>query len=130
MLYSQTQSPLGSPLGFDLLAQPMRRDTLERARQRRGVAVSQPVRLVGVEPSYARGIILATPVSLRADVALSTPEPYGYVIAVISMRQLVVDGLPEQSQDNLFVQIIDLSTAESYGKLYESSNGPGTARWR
>ncbi|PXX75759.1 diguanylate cyclase with PAS/PAC sensor [Pseudomonas sp. LAMO17WK12:I10] len=125
VLYSQTQSPLGSPLGFDLLAQPMRRDTLERARRRGGVAVSQPVRLVGVEPSYARGIILATPVSLRADVAMSPPEPYGYVIAVISMRQLVVDGLPEQRQDNLFVQIIDLSTAESYGKLYESSNGPG-----
>lgn len=125
VLYSQTQSPLGSPLGFDLLAQPMRRDTLERARLRGGVAVSQPVRLVGVEPSYVRGIILASPVSLRADVAMSTPEPYGYVIAVISMRQLVVDGLPEQSQDNLFVQIIDLSTAESYGKLYESSNGPG-----
>lgn len=128
VLYSQTQSPLGSPLGFDLLAQPMRRDTLERARLRGGVAVSQPVRLVGVEPSYARGIILASPVSLRADVAMSTPEPYGYVIAVISMRQLVVDGLPEQSQDNLFVQIIDLSTAESYGKLYESSNGPGDSQ--
>ncbi|MGE7957276.1 sensor domain-containing diguanylate cyclase [Pseudomonas sp. NPDC089530] len=125
VLYSQTQSPLGSPLGFDLLSLAMRRDTLERARLRDGVAVSQPVQLVGVEPSYARGIILATPVRGRADAALPAAEPSGYVIAVISMRQLVVDGLPEQSHDNLFVQIIDLSTAEAHGRLYESSNGPG-----
>lgn len=125
VLYSQTQSPLGSPLGFDLLGQPLRRDTLERARLRDGVAVSQPVQLVGVEPSFARGIILATPVRVRADAALPLPEPYGYVIAVISMRQLVVDGLPEQNHDNLFMQIFDLSTDEAYGRLYESSNGPG-----
>ena len=31
VLYSQTQSLLGSPLGFDLLAQPLRRSVLERA---------------------------------------------------------------------------------------------------
>ena len=33
VLYSQTQSKLGSPLGYDLLAQPLRRATLERADQ-------------------------------------------------------------------------------------------------
>ncbi|OLF55123.1 diguanylate cyclase [Pseudomonas chlororaphis] len=127
VLYSQTQSALGSPLGFDLLGQPLRRDTLERARSRGGAAVSQPVRLVGVEPSYARGIVLATPVSVRATMPVLSSEPYGYVIAVISMRQLVVDGLPEQNHDNLFVQIIDLSTDEASGQLYESSNGPGAS---
>ncbi|MFP3527645.1 CHASE domain-containing protein, partial [Pantoea sp. SIMBA_072] len=33
VLYSQTQSLLGSPLGFDLLAQPLRRSVLERAQK-------------------------------------------------------------------------------------------------
>ena len=42
VLYSQTQSKLGAPLGYDLLAQPLRRATLDRADQHAGMAVSQP----------------------------------------------------------------------------------------
>ena len=63
VLYSQTQSLLGSPLGFDLLAQPLRRAALERAQQSGQLAVSQPMQLVGVEPAYAAGVLLVAPVS-------------------------------------------------------------------
>ena len=62
VLYSQTQSKLGSPFGYDLLAQPLRRATLERADQLRGMAVSQPMHLVSIEPAYARGVLLVAPV--------------------------------------------------------------------
>ncbi|WP_026077916.1 diguanylate cyclase [Pseudomonas sp. PAMC 26793] len=121
VLYSQTQSLLGSPLGFDLLAQPLRRSTVERARQSGKMAVSQPMQLVGVEPAYAMGVLLVAPVSRAPTPQAPISEPYGYVMAVISMRQLVADGLPKADRDNLVTQIVDTSDAEKR-VLYESSN--------
>ncbi|MFW0755784.1 diguanylate cyclase [Pseudomonas sp. H11T01] len=120
VLFSQTQSVLGSPLGYDLLVEPLRRSTLERARIHGSLAVSQPMDLVGVEPAYARGVLLAAPVNISD--AAPTSEPYGYVMAVISIRQLVADGLPEASHDNLAVRILDLSTDNDHEVLYESDN--------
>ncbi|MBD8149785.1 diguanylate cyclase [Pseudomonas fluorescens] len=119
VLYSQTQSLLGSPLGFDLLAQPLRRAVVERAQASGQAAVSQPMQLVGVEPAYAAGVLLVAPVSKTVD-----PRPYGYVMAVISMRQLVAEGLPKSSRDNLVMQIVDTSDTEQR-VLYASSNVPG-----
>ncbi|QLG94358.1 diguanylate cyclase [Pseudomonas yamanorum] len=121
VLYSQTQSILGSPLGFDLLAQPLRRSTLERAQKTGKMAVSQPMQLVGVEPAYAMGVLLVAPVSHAATAQTPQSEPYGYVMAVISMRQLVADGLPKPDRDNLVVQIVDTSDTQQR-VLYESSN--------
>ncbi|TFY91874.1 GGDEF domain-containing protein [Pseudomonas nabeulensis] len=120
VLYSQTQSLLGAPVGFDLLAQPLRRATLERAQKSGKLAVSQPMQLVGVEPAYATGVLLVAPVS-----SLSA-EPYGYVMAVISMRQLVADGFPKPDRDNLVMQIVDTSDTQQR-VLYESSNAVGTS---
>ncbi|RMP67684.1 hypothetical protein ALQ18_01459 [Pseudomonas marginalis pv. marginalis] len=119
VLYSQTQSLLGSPLGFDLLAQPLRRSTLERAQQSGKPAVSQPMQLVGVEPAYAAGVLLVAPVSKPTDT-----EPFGFVMAVISMRQLVADGLPKPNRDNLVMQIDDTSGSQPH-VLFASSNAVG-----
>jgi CHASE1-domain containing sensor protein len=85
VLFSQTQSRLGSPLGYDLLAQPLRRDTLQRADKLGSLAVSQPMHLVNIEPSYARGVLLVAPVSRNG-----ARQSFGYVMAVISMRQQFV----------------------------------------
>lgn len=52
VLYTQTQSRMPTPLGYDLLAQPLRRSTLERADRNGRMAVSQPLHLVGIEPAY------------------------------------------------------------------------------
>ncbi len=119
VLFSQTQSVLGSPLGFDLLSQPLRRSAMERARTLGTQAVSQPMQLVGVEPAYARGVLLVAPVSTRTG-----GEPYGFVMAVISMRQLVADGFPEASYDNLAVRIRDLSVEPEQSLLYTSDLQP------
>lgn len=121
VLYSQTQSLLGSPLGFDLLAQPLRRSALERAQQTGKLAVSQPMQLVGVEPGYAAGVVLVAPVSHLPTSEHSRNEPYGYVMAVISMRQLVADGLPKPDRDNLVMQIVDTSDLQER-VLFESNN--------
>lgn len=119
VLYSQTQSRLGSPLGYDLLAQPLRRDTLQRADQRGGLAVSQPIHLVSIEPSYARGVLLVAPVSHSGE-----QQSFGYVMAVISMRQLLADGLPDAFHDYLSVRILDMSTHDQHEVLFESTNEP------
>ena len=119
VLYSQTQSRLGSPLGYDLLAQPLRRDVLQRADELRNLVVSQPMHLVSVEPAYARGVLLVAPVIREGQ-----PKPFGYVMAVISMRQLLADGLPDAFHDYLSVRILDLSIPEQHEVLYESTNDP------
>ncbi|OPA86615.1 GGDEF domain-containing protein [Pseudomonas fluorescens] len=119
VLYTQTQSLLGSPLGFDLMAQPLRRSALERAQTSGGLAVSQPMQLVGVEPAYAAGVLLVAPVASEQ----SATEVRGYVMAVISMRQLVADGLPKPARDNLVMQIVDTSDVQKR-VLYASSNAP------
>lgn len=124
VLFSQTQSVLDSPLGFDLLGQPLRRSVLERARLHRSLAVSQPTYLVGAEPAYSRGVLLVAPVSMGASSTSPTSEPHGYVLAVISIRQLVADGLPEASDDNLAIRILDLSTDDEHEVLYASDNRP------
>lgn len=119
VVYSQTQSRLGSPLGYDLLAQPLRRSTLERADQIGGLAVSQPMHLVSIEPAYARGVLLVAPVRREGE-----PKSFGYVMAVISMRQLLADGLPDALHDYLSVRILDLSTNDQHEVLFESTNDP------
>ncbi|MGZ7456779.1 sensor domain-containing diguanylate cyclase [Pseudomonas sp. Ma2-10] len=123
VLYSQTQSKQGSPLGYDVGAQPLRRSTLERADQHGGMAVSQPMHLASIEPAHARGVLLVAPVLLRNSPATAGVKPYGYVMAVISMHQLLADGLTEAGRDYLSVRILDLST-DQHEVLYES---PGTA---
>lgn len=127
VLYSQTQSRLGSPLGYDLLAQPLRRATLERADASGGMAVSQPMHLVNVEPAYARGVLLVAPVVPREGLQAPTTKPFGYVMAVISMRQLLADGLPEAGHDYLTVRILDLSTNDQHEVLYESAKPPAVS---
>jgi diguanylate cyclase (GGDEF)-like protein/PAS domain S-box-containing protein len=128
VLYSQTQSKLGSPLGYDLRGQPMRRATLERADQHDGMAVSQPMHLVSIEPAYARGVLLVAPVTWRNSQDKTAAKPYGYVMAVISMRQLLADGLPEADRDYLSVRILDLSTDDQHEVLFESSNPPAASK--
>ncbi|WP_432755211.1 sensor domain-containing diguanylate cyclase [Pseudomonas sp. WMBT8] len=124
VLYSQTQSLLGSPLGFDLLAQPLRRSTVERAYRSGTIAVSQPMSLVGVEPAYAMGVLLVAPVTRAPTAQMPYNEPYGFVMAVISMRQLVADGLPKPARDNLVMQIVDTSDTQQR-VLYASDNALG-----
>ncbi len=122
VLYTQTQSRLPTPLGYDLLAQALRRSTLERADRNGRMVVSQPLHLVGIEPAYSRGVLLVAPV-IRQNLASAAPA--GYVMAVISMRQLLADGLPEENHDSLSVRILDLSTDDQHEVLYESTNTAG-----
>ena len=48
-------------------------------------------------------------------------------MAVISMRQLLADGLPEAGRDYLSVRILDLSTDDQHEVLFESPNAPAAS---
>ncbi|MBV4552888.1 diguanylate cyclase [Pseudomonas sp. SWRI102] len=120
VLYVQSQPSYGAPLGLDLLSHPLRRVTLERARQRNALVVSEPIDLIGVDPAFSRGVMLAAPV-----LGPSASEPFGYVVAAISMRQLVADGLPEAGDDNLSMRVLDAAHGELPEVLFETSNRPG-----
>lgn len=120
VLYLQSQASYGAPLGLDLLSEPLRRATLERARQRGELVVSPPLALMGVDPDFARGVLLVAPVAKA-----SAKEPFGYVVAAISMRQLVGDGLPESGHDNLSMRVLDLSTDGGEEVLFESLDPSG-----
>ncbi len=119
VLFSQTRNQLPPPLGFDLLSQAVRGETLRRAASPGSMAVSAPLDLIGVEPDYARGMLMVAPVFA---VDASAGEPKGYVMTVLSMRQLMADGLPKASQDNLVVRILDLSAQAGPEALFQSGN--------
>ncbi|SEM98255.1 PAS domain S-box-containing protein/diguanylate cyclase (GGDEF) domain-containing protein [Pseudomonas sp. ok272] len=120
LLYSQTLSVSGAPLGLDLLAQPERHAALEKARDLGVMVVSQPLQLTGVDPEYAHGVLLIE--SVVGHPVDGSTGLQGYVLAVISMRQLVADGFPLQSQDNLVVDIQGQSADRQPQVLYASSN--------
>ena len=120
LLYIQSQASYGTPLGLDLLSEPVRRATLERARQQGGLVASQPVDLMGADPVFSRGLLLVAPV-----IRESASEPLGYVVAAISMRQLAGDGLPASGHDNLSMRVMDPSTKNGEEALFESRNPPG-----
>ncbi|MCM2460561.1 diguanylate cyclase [Pseudomonas sp. CG7] len=120
VLYIHSRSAYGPPLGLDLFSEPVRRATVERSRQRGGVAASQPLDFMGADPRFTRGVLLFAPV-----IRESASEPCGYVMAAISMRQLAGDGLPAPGHDNLSMRVVDLSSENGGEALFESPNPPG-----
>lgn len=121
VFFTQSQTRLKLPLGFDVNSQPSRHETLQRALKTGDLAVTPPVNLVGVALRNSRGVLMVAPVPGKDG-----GPPQGFVSAVISLGQLMGDGLPAQNDDNLHVRILDLSTVGEHEVLYESSNAAPT----
>jgi diguanylate cyclase (GGDEF)-like protein/PAS domain S-box-containing protein len=117
VLFAQSQGRLPAPLGLDMACEPMRRATLERSARLARITVSSPLELVGMEPQYARGVFMSAPV---ADAA--SGELRGFVIAVVSLQQLLAEGLPPANQDNLRMEILDLSSEGNREALFHSAD--------
>ncbi|MEG1040018.1 MAG: diguanylate cyclase [Pseudomonas sp.] len=124
VLFTQALGPQRQPFGLDLLSQPLREDTLQRASKPGSMAVSAPLNLADVDPAYARGVLMVAPVFSPLD---PSPEPQGYVMAVISVRQLMAEGLPNTAQDNLVVRIRDLSGPDAQHEVLFQSDNKGAA---
>ena len=119
VFYTQASSRQVQPLGLDLLSQSLRQAALDRARQPGSMAVSAPLNLTNVDPAFSRGVLMVAPVFAPGSAA--TP-PDGYVLAVISLQQLMAEGLPSASEDNLVVRILDLSGQGQHEVLFQSAN--------
>ncbi|WP_442113301.1 sensor domain-containing diguanylate cyclase [Pseudomonas sp. NUPR-001] len=124
VLFTQALGPQRQPFGLDLLSQPLREDTLQRASKPGSMAVSAPLNLADVDPAYARGVLMVAPVFSPLN---PSPEPQGYVMAVISVRQLMAEGLPNTAQDNLVVRIRDLSGPDAQHEVLFQSDNKGAA---
>lgn len=119
VLYTQAASLQGQPYGLDLRGQSLREAALVRAQSPGSMAVSAPLDMINVEPAYARGVLVVAPVF--AD-GMTGGLPAGYVMALLSMRRLVADGLPPTEEDNLVVRITDASGGKGPEVLFDSQS--------
>lgn len=122
VLFTQAASRQGQPYGLDLRGQPLREATLVRALSPGSMAVSAPLDMLNVEPAYSRGLLMVAPVF--ADSAFADAPPSGYVMALLSLRQLIVESLPTVADGNLVVRIHDLSSEGAREVLFDSGNTP------
>ncbi|QXI40023.1 sensor domain-containing diguanylate cyclase [Pseudomonas xantholysinigenes] len=122
VLFTQAASRQGQPYGLDLRGQALREATLARALSPGSMAVSAPLDMLSVEPAYTRGLLIVAPVF--ADTAVADAPPSGYVMALLSLRQLIAESLPTVADDNLVVRILDLSGADGHEVLFDSGNPP------
>lgn len=120
VLFTQSLSALPLPLGFDINSENLRHQTLERARMLGSIAATPRIELVGLEQEYAHGVLLVAPVfSPRTDEVDGASELRGYAMAVISLGDLMSEGLP--TQDNLAVTMLDLGSPAEPQLLYQST---------
>jgi len=82
------------------------------------MAVSEPLAMYDM-PSYARGLLLVAPVFSDAN---PHGAAVGYVMALLSMRELVSDGRPVAVDDNLVVRIVDPSGLQGPEVMFDSLN--------
>ncbi|MFJ4143244.1 diguanylate cyclase [Pseudomonas sp. NPDC089734] len=119
VLFIQTISRKPPPFGFDVYSEQIRHESIERARMLGGIVATPRVELVSLNRSDTRGILLMAPVSLPKPVAGGPPsELKGFVMAIISLDQMMNEGLP--SQDNLAMSMLDLSSQGDPDLLYQS----------
>lgn len=122
ILYTQAASHEAQPYGFDMGGQAPRAAPLARAQARGSMAVSAPLDMINVQPTYTRGLLMVAPVF--GDEAPAKGLPRGYVMALLSLHQLIAESLPTVADDNLVVRILDLSSEGGHEVLFDSGGPP------
>lgn len=121
VFFTQSRQQADAPLGYDMLNTPARRDTFQRARASGTFAVSPPVDLIGLNETGFRGVLMVVPVVGPSRGKASAAQPVqGFVSAVISVGQLMTDGLPARASDNLQVSIRDPAAPSAEALLFQS----------
>ncbi|MBK5001571.1 diguanylate cyclase [Pseudomonas sp. S31] len=119
VFYSQAANLLEQPYGLDLAGQPMRQSALARASTPGSMAVSAPLDLINMPSEHTRGVLMVAPVFAEDQ---DQSPPLGYVMAVLSMRQLLGEGLSGPADDNLVVKVVDPSGLGGGEVLFDSGN--------
>ncbi len=120
VVFIQTLSKKPPPVGFDVYSERIRHQAIERSRLRGTIVATPRVDLVSLSKTDTRGVLLMAPVySPVATIDAPTPVLRGFVMAIISLDQMMNEGLP--SQDNLAMSMLDLSSDGEPDLLYRSS---------
>ncbi|WP_375232971.1 CHASE domain-containing protein, partial [Pseudomonas sp. LS-2] len=121
--YTQSRSPLPLPNGFDVDSEETRHLTLQKALTSATMAASPRTNLVGLEQENRNGVLLVAPVLSRDRMGtVPSGRLEGYVMAVISLRKLMAEGLPRQDLDNLALRLYDMTTPQTPELLYQSTS--------
>jgi diguanylate cyclase (GGDEF)-like protein/PAS domain S-box-containing protein len=120
--YTQSRSTVTLPLGFDVSSESVRHATLERARLTGDMAATPSMELVGLEEENRKGVLLVVPVLSRARNGVDDPRVLqGFLVAVISLRKMMTEGLPSVDQDNLTLSLEDVTSAQAPDVLFQSA---------
>jgi len=123
--FTQSRSTVPLPLGFDVSSEEVRRATLERALRSGSMAASPRMELVGLEDENRKGVLLVSPVFLRAHAGGGEAGALqGFLMAVISLRKMMTEDLPPSDQDNLALTLEDITSAQEPVELYQSDAVP------
>ncbi|PYB72224.1 GGDEF domain-containing protein [Pseudomonas sp. LB-090624] len=118
VLYSQSGELPGLPHGMDLAGQAVAQAALARAPGPGSMALSEPLAMFDTQ-SDARGLLMVAPVFTDAN---PQGDLAGYVMALLSMRELVSDGKPLSAEDQLVVRIVDPSGLHGPQVMFDSQN--------
>jgi diguanylate cyclase (GGDEF)-like protein/PAS domain S-box-containing protein len=120
--YTQSRSTVALPLGFDVNSESRRQATLEQAIRANGMAASARMELVGLEEENRKGVLLVAPVVSRPLMGVpGAGTLQGFLMAVISLRKMLTEGLPSADQDNLALTLEDITAGQAPDLLYEST---------
>lgn len=115
LFYGAARRDSALPIGLDMRALPERQALLNKAEAERQVTVSGLVRVYGMPDNIHEGVLLAAPVLGRAE----EPLP-GFVVAIVSLRQELEDGLPSEMLANLPTRLDDVTDPARPQRLYQS----------
>ncbi|MBC9250372.1 hypothetical protein A9179_08825 [Pseudomonas alcaligenes] len=111
-------------LGLDMNSQQARRETLERARHNGFMATSGVIRFVAASAADRDGLLLMAPIFRGSQPLSGSPLPAqslrGFVVAFLSLHQLLEDGGSAQSERNLSLEVHDTSRLSGEALHYRS----------
>lgn len=125
VLYAVSRRVKQLALGFDLASHAARLKTLDKARLDGFMAASEVLQLIGTSPEDSRGVLLVAPVyptqQVPADPALRRSQLRGFVLAAVSLHQMLEEGGSGERADTLELELLDASNESSPPLVYRSA---------
>jgi len=120
-------------IGFDIQSEPVRQETIQRARRSGQIALTAPIRLVQDEQERP-GVLMLAP-ALRANLKTTNaeqPDLAGFAVAVIKVDQMVEIATRGRLESGVVLELNDPAAEPNQRLLYRSpglSPGLGGASW-
>jgi diguanylate cyclase (GGDEF)-like protein/PAS domain S-box-containing protein len=110
------------PLGMDLNSQAARRAAIAKARETRGVTVTERLRVIGVAEREASGVAILAPIyegGMARDAGLR-----GFVVAVLSLNLEMEAAIAPHNLASLVMRVSDVSGDGVEQLIYQSGPAP------